>query len=108
MFAHISMERGSVDIETRVFSPEHAYSSVSFLTESLKAAGTKDTSVQGAGGRGVWAGGLEGEGLLPQCCLTAGKDNCLLLTQRDGCISMTYTRYSSPLLHSRRCHSGLP
>lgn len=104
-FADILMKlhspRDSAATPIHLFSPEHANSSVNFLTESLKAAGTKDTSVWGAEGS-------EGGGLLPLCSLSAWKDNCLLLTQRDGCISMTYTRYSSPLLHNQRCHSGLP
>lgn len=55
----ISMKRGSVAEAMRLFGPEHANSGVTFLTESLKAAGTKDTSVEGAGGRGV-CGGREG------------------------------------------------
>lgn len=48
MFVDILMkppvaERDSTAIH--LFSPEHANSSVNFLTESLKAAGTEDTLV---------------------------------------------------------------
>lgn len=47
MFSDILMkpiaERDSTAMH--LFSPEHANSSVNFLTESLKAAGTEDTSV---------------------------------------------------------------
>lgn len=52
MFVDILMKLRSVAIH--LFSPEHANSSVSFWTESLKAAGIEDTLV--SGGRG-WVRG---------------------------------------------------
>lgn len=37
-----------------------------------------------------------------------GKDNCLLLSRSDGCISVTFSSPPSPRHRSPRCHSALP